>query len=124
MKTGPLSGTRTHTALGQLLHQAAQVIKVAGQAIHVVHHHGVALADEAQQRFELGTLGVLARGLVGEHLAHLGLFQLAFRVLVEAANPDIADTVSLQKAVGERSISAVPRLHSQNQDAKACRYRH
>ena len=63
VKTGPLSGTRTHTALGQLLHQAAQVIKVAGQAIHVVHHHGVALADEAQQRFELGTLGVLAEAL-------------------------------------------------------------
>ncbi len=37
-----------------------------------------------EQRFELGALGVLARCLVGEHLAHLGLFQLAFRVLVRS----------------------------------------
>ncbi len=28
----------------------------------------------------------------------LGLFQLAFRVLVEAADPDVADTVTLQDA--------------------------
>lgn len=124
MKTGPLSGTRTHTALGQLLHQAAQIIEVSCQAIHAVHHHGVAFANETEHGLQLGTLGVLARGFVGEQLADLDLFKLAFRVLVEAANPDIADTVSLQKAVGERSISAVPRLHSQNQDAKACRYRH
>lgn len=97
-----------HAALGQLLHQAAQVVEVAGQAIHAVHHHGVALADEAQQRFELGALGVLARGLVGEHLAHLCLFQLAFRVLVEAADPDVADAVPLHDvSLVEGGLSAL-----------------
>ena len=46
----------------------------------------------------LEQLFVFARGLVGEHLAHLRLFQLAFRILVEAADPDVADTMSLQDA--------------------------
>lgn len=63
-----------------------------------MHHHGIALADEAQQRLQLGALGVLAGGLVGEHLAYLGLFQLAFRVLVEATDPDVTDALSLQDA--------------------------
>ncbi len=37
-----------YAALGQLLYKVAQVVEVAGQTIHAVHHHGVALADEAQ----------------------------------------------------------------------------
>ncbi len=59
-----------HAALSQLLYQATQVIEVAGQPIHAVHHHCIAFADEAQQRSSWGA-GVLARCLVGEHLAHL-----------------------------------------------------
>ena len=51
-----------------------------------------------KQALRVGALGILARGLVGEQFVHLGLFQLAFRVLVEAADPDIADTLSLQGA--------------------------
>ncbi len=52
-----------HAALSQLLYQATQVIEVAGQPIHAVHHHCIAFADEAQQRFELGALGVLPDAL-------------------------------------------------------------
>nr|AYU67961.1 hypothetical protein D0358_00092 [Escherichia coli] len=97
-----------HAALSQLLYQATQVIEVAGQPIHAVHHHCIAFADEAQQRFELGALGVLARCLVGEHLAHLGLFQLAFRVLVKAADPDVADAVPLHDvSLVEGGLSAL-----------------
>jgi hypothetical protein len=80
------------------LHQAAQVIEVARQAIHAVNHHGVAFAHEGQQRIELGPLGVFARCLVGEHPADFDLLQLPFRVLVEAADPDIADALTLQDA--------------------------
>ncbi|MNP01331.1 hypothetical protein D3C76_931420 [compost metagenome] len=76
----------------------AQVIEVAREAIHAVNDYGVAFADEAQQSIQLWALGVLARRLVDEHLAHLCLFQLPFRVLVKAADPDIADTMSLQNA--------------------------
>lgn len=61
-----------------------------------------------QQSLELGALGVLARCLVGEHLAHLGLFQLAFRVLVKAADPDVADAVPLHDvSLVEGGLSAL-----------------
>lgn len=49
-----------------------------------------------------------ARCLVGEHLAHLGLFQLAFRVLVKAADPDVADAVPLHDvSLVEGGLSAL-----------------
>ena len=51
------------------------------------------LRGRSSAALRAGALGVLARCLVGEHLAHLGLFQLAFRVLVKAADPDVADAV-------------------------------
>ncbi|MNP00558.1 hypothetical protein D3C76_923500 [compost metagenome] len=35
---------------------------------------------------------------VNQYLAHLSLFQFAFRVLVDGAAPYVADTVSLQSA--------------------------
>ncbi|MNN80253.1 hypothetical protein D3C81_1969680 [compost metagenome] len=63
-----------------------------------MHHQGVALADVIKQRVELGTLGVLAGGLVGEHLVHLGAFQLPIRVLVKGADPDVADPLSVHDA--------------------------
>ncbi len=51
---------------------------------------------------------LLARCLVGEHLAHLGLFQLAFRVLVKAADPDVADAVPLHDvSLVEGGLSAL-----------------
>ena len=78
------------------LHQAAQVIEIARQAIHAVHHHGIALAHEGQQRVELVALRIFARRLVGEHLVHLALFELAFRVLVEATDPHVADALTVQ----------------------------
>ncbi|AAS76312.1 hypothetical protein SCH_028 (plasmid) [Salmonella enterica subsp. enterica serovar Choleraesuis str. SC-B67] len=90
--------------LCQPLDDAAQVIKVACQPVHAMHHHGVALADEGQQPFQLGTLGVLARSLVGEHPRHLNTLQLPFRVLVEAADADIADALTLQDASKGKSV--------------------
>jgi len=81
---------------GQALHDAAQIIEVPGQPIHAVHHHRVALAHESQQRFQLRALSVLARCRVGEHASDLDVLQLAFRVLVEAADPDVADALTVQ----------------------------
>lgn len=75
-----------------------QIIQVVGEAIHAVHHQGIAIADLAEQGFEQRTLGVLARSLVGENLAHLGAFQLPVRVLIEGADPDIADPLSVHAA--------------------------
>jgi hypothetical protein len=72
--------------------------QVARQPIHAMHHHGVAFAHEGQQPFKFGTLCVLAGSLVGEHLADLNLFQLPFRILVEAADANVADALTLQDA--------------------------
>jgi hypothetical protein len=58
--------------------------------------HGVALAHEGQQRIQFRPLGVLSRRFVGEYLVHPNLFELAFLVRVEAADPDIADTLTVQ----------------------------
>ncbi|BDY61790.1 hypothetical protein MUTS7_00310 (plasmid) [Escherichia coli] len=49
-----------HAALCQRLHDPAQIIEIARQAIHAMHHHGVAGAGEAYQRFQLRTLDILA----------------------------------------------------------------
>ncbi len=63
--------------------RAAQVVEVARQTIHAVHHDRVAFAHEGEQPFQFGPPCVLARRLVGEHFIHLDLFELPFWVLVE-----------------------------------------
>lgn len=64
-----------YAALGEALHQAAQVVEVARQTIHAVHHDRVAFAHEGEQPFQFGPPCVLARRLVGEHFIHLDLFE-------------------------------------------------
>jgi hypothetical protein len=82
--------------LGQTLHDTAQVIKVAGQPIHAMHHDRVTIAHEGEQRFQFGPVSVLARRFVREYPGHLDVFQLPFRVLIETANPDIPDALTVQ----------------------------
>nr|AWM64124.1 Hypothetical protein [Klebsiella pneumoniae] len=69
-----------------------------------MHHHCIAFADEAQQPFKLGALGVLARSLIGEYLTDFDLLQLPIRVLVEAADADIANALTLQGASKGKSV--------------------
>ncbi len=69
-----------------------------------MHHHGVAFAHEGEQSFQLGTLGVLAGCLVGEHPRYLNSIQLPFRVLVKGADPDVADALTLQDASQYESV--------------------
>ena len=52
------------------------------------------LGHEGEQPFQFRTLRVLARSLVGKDLVDQDLLQLAFRVLVEAAHPDVADALT------------------------------
>jgi len=80
---------------GLLVHNLAQIIEVAGEAIHAVHDDRIPLAREAQQGIELGPRDILARCFVGEGAVHRNLFELAVRVLVEGADPDIADALSI-----------------------------
>ena len=93
-----------YALLGQLAHQLAEIIEVARQPIHAVNHHGVALAHEGQQRIEFWPQGVFARRLVGEYPADFDMLQLPFRVLVEAADPDIADALTLHDASKHESV--------------------
>jgi hypothetical protein len=65
-----------HPAAGQLAHQAAQVIKVAGQPVHRVHDHGVAVTDVRQHRLKLRPGRGLAGDDVGEHPVHLNAIEL------------------------------------------------
>ena len=55
-----------------------------------------AFAHEGAQPFQFGPPCVLARRLVGEHLVHRNLFQLPLRVLVEAADADVTDALTVQ----------------------------
>jgi hypothetical protein len=41
-------------------------------------------------------MGILARRLVGELLVHLDVFELPFRILVEAAHADVTDALTVQ----------------------------
>lgn len=88
----------------QPLNDAAQVIEIACQPVHAVHHHGVALAHKGQQPFKFGTLRVLAGSLIGEYLTDFDLLQLPIRVLVEAADADIANALTLQGASKGKSV--------------------
>jgi len=83
----------------------AQVVEVAGQPVHGVHDHGVAVTDEAEQRFQLWPFGVLARGAVGEGLVELDAVELPVEVLVQAADPGIADPLT-----GDRGLLASVRM--------------
>lgn len=51
---------------------------------------------KASSRSSSGSPGVLARRLAGEHLVHLDVFELPFRVLVEAADADVTDARTVQ----------------------------
>ena len=63
---------------------------------------GVAPARKPQHEFQLGTLGVFARGFVGEGLIERDPIQLPLDLLVKDADPDVADALS-----GHRSRKTV-----------------
>ena len=86
-------------AAGEGVDEAAEVVEVACQAVHAVDDHGVTLAHEGQQPFEFGAPGVLARGLVGEETVHPDLLELALGVLVEAADADVADALTVHGGI-------------------------
>ena len=58
-------------------------------------HQRVPFADKRKERLQLGALGVLARGVVGEDAIHRHLLELPLRVLVERADPDVTDPLTV-----------------------------
>jgi len=83
-----------HASLRQYLHDAAQIIEIARQAIHAMYKHNVAGARETHQRIQFRALGILTRCFVCKKSINLDAVQLTFRVLVESADSDIPNTLS------------------------------
>jgi len=82
---------------GQGVDDPAQVIEVTGEAVHAVDDDGVAPARKAQHEFQLRTLGVFARGFIGEGLIERDAVQLPLCLLVQGADPDVADPLSCHR---------------------------
>lgn len=59
-------------------------------------YHGIAFTYEGQQHVELWLLGVLARCFVGEQPVHRNMLKLTFRALVETADADVANALTVQ----------------------------
>ncbi len=61
-----------------------------------MHDHGVALTGKLEERRELGSLGVLARRPVGKDAVERDAVELAVRMLVNAADSDVAEALATQ----------------------------
>lgn len=83
-----------HSAPGEALDECAQVIEVAGEPVHAVHDDGVPVADEPEQLGQLRPGGVLAGGFVGEDPVQDLAVELALLVLVNGADPYVADALT------------------------------
>jgi len=59
-----------------------------------VHDDGVAGADETEQRLELWPLRVFTGDAVGEGLVELNAVELPVQVLIQAADPGVADSLT------------------------------
>ena len=51
-----LTNSMQHAVAGQLLHDAPQIVEVARQPVHAMHHHGVALAHKGERPVQFRTL--------------------------------------------------------------------
>ena len=80
-----------HPLVGEGAHYSTQVVEVAGEPVHRVHEDDVTGAEEPQQLVELGPGDVLSRGVIGEHPVDVDAVELAVGVLVDGADPDVAD---------------------------------
>jgi hypothetical protein len=89
-----LDELHSHSAARQGAHQGAQVIEVAGETVHRVHDHRVALADEGEHRLQLRPGSAPAQGAVSERPIQRHAVELPGDVLVQAADPGVADLLS------------------------------
>ncbi len=61
---------------GERTHNLAQVVEIAGEAVHGMHDDRIPLACEAEEGVELRARDILARGVVGEGAVDGNLFEL------------------------------------------------
>jgi len=65
---------------------------------------GIALPDKSDQPIQLGPVGILTRCLICEYPIHRNLLKLAIGILIEAANSDITNAVTVQNAFPSQSV--------------------
>ncbi len=76
----------------------AQVVLVAGKAIHAMHYHHIPLTHIGEEGVQLRALRVQAGCPVGKHLVQFHAFKLALWVLVGRADAHIADALPFHDA--------------------------
>lgn len=83
---------------GKCAHDGAQIVEGAGEPVHRVHDHDVAVADTAEQRIKLRSDNAFPGGLVGKPPVELDALELTNCALVEAADsvPALSDADRLQ----------------------------
>ncbi|MBG6184661.1 hypothetical protein IWX65_002639 [Arthrobacter sp. CAN_A214] len=59
-----------------------------------MYHQSVAFTNKYQQVLEFWAFRIFSGGLVGEHPVQLDAFQLTLGVLIQAADPDIPNTLT------------------------------
>ena len=74
---------------GKLLHDEPQVVEVARQPVHAVHHHRVALAREGEQPFQFRTLRVLTRSLVGKEPIDLDMLEFGVSPVIPICQEEL-----------------------------------
>ncbi len=86
-----------YAALGEALHQAAQVVEVARQTIHAVHHDRVAFAHEGEQPFVRRRVSL--PDALSVNTLSTGSVRAAVLGSVEAADADVTDALTVQGAL-------------------------
>ena len=83
-----------HVAHFAVADGAAQIVEVAGEAVHRMHQDGVAVPDEADHRVQLGPVLVLPGEPVGEQPVQMNAIQLPTGVLVQGADPGVTHALT------------------------------
>ena len=89
-----LERIQCHLALGQFLNGAPEIVEVAGKRIHAVHDNRVAVAHKGAKLLQGRSLHILAGCLVGKRPVHGNIVELPFGILIEAAEPNVADAIT------------------------------
>ena len=85
-----------HTAPGQILNGAPQVVKVSREPVHAVDNERVAVADVGQRLAERWPVGVLAAETVGKDAVKDEAVELAVRVLLDGRNANVTNALCVR----------------------------
>lgn len=88
-----------HAALGRRLNDMAKVVQISGEPVHAMHDYCVVVAHEGQWCVELRLFRVFPRCLVGKGPVKLDPVELTLGILLERADPRIADALTVHNEI-------------------------